>query len=214
MDDSCGKKKAGRSAAEGPKLIRAPIPPVEERKTAVEELRRLAEKLARVRLSNQERTDICDLLSAREGPRNVLQRWFGAVPLTQKALKSDLLEAIELLVIPVSKVALEKEIIRDAGKTLVDLAAKLQGVIDAEMSGQAGEAAADNSANLQPLTDSQREVYETIRKEGPLQGPQIATKFGISESTLTAHYIPALKLHGIVNRRGLGYYHPETYHPD
>ena len=56
-----------------------------------------------------------------------------------------------------------------------------------------------------PLTEAQKEVYDWIRRNGPLAGKEIANKIGLSESTITAHYIPALKKHGIVNRRGLGY---------
>jgi len=57
------------------------------------------------------------------------------------------------------------------------------------------------------LTDSQQAAYNLIRDEGPLQGNQIVNRLGIgSESSFTRHYVPALKLHGVKNRRGLGYY--------
>jgi hypothetical protein len=67
-----------------------------------------------------------------------------------------------------------------------------------------------------PLTEQQQEVYDLIKDEGPLTGPQIATRLGglSSESVLTSHYVPALKDHGIKNRRGLGYYHPDHYSPE
>lgn len=67
---------------------------------------------------------------------------------------------------------------------------------------------------LTPLTDTQREFYDLIRNEGPLTGPQIVRRLGGSESNFTSNMVPALKQHGIVNRRGLGYYHPDTYKPE
>jgi hypothetical protein len=58
-----------------------------------------------------------------------------------------------------------------------------------------------------PLTDSQQDAYDLIAREGPLQGNQIVKRLGIpSESSFTAHYVPALKQHGVKNRRGRGYY--------
>jgi len=68
--------------------------------------------------------------------------------------------------------------------------------------------------NTLPLTEAQREAFILVRDEGPLTGKEIANRLGISESTFTRHYVPALKNHGILNRRGLGYYHPDLYHPD
>ncbi len=64
----------------------------------------------------------------------------------------------------------------------------------------------------EPLTGQQQEAFELIRDEGPLTGPQVVSKLVIgSESTFTRHYVPALKRHGIRNKRGLGYYHPDSY---
>ena len=64
----------------------------------------------------------------------------------------------------------------------------------------------------EPLSDSQQQAFNLICKEGPLLGRQIVNKLGIgSESTFTTHYVPSLKRHGIKNRRGLGYYHPDHY---
>ena len=66
-----------------------------------------------------------------------------------------------------------------------------------------------------PLTESQKDAYDLIRNEGPLFGKEVVDRLGIgSESAFTTHYVPALKQHGIRNRRGLGYYHPDSYDPD
>lgn len=69
---------------------------------------------------------------------------------------------------------------------------------------------------LPPLTETQQEAYNLIVDKGPKLGKEIISALGISsESSFTSHYVPALKKHGIVNRRGLGYYHPDKYtHPD
>jgi hypothetical protein len=67
-------------------------------------------------------------------------------------------------------------------------------------------------AHVQRLTESQQQAFDLICKEGPLLGRQIVTRLGIgSDSTFTTHYVPALKQHGVENRRGLGYYHPDHY---
>ena len=68
---------------------------------------------------------------------------------------------------------------------------------------------------LKPLTEQQQKVYDLIKDKGPLTGKQIVNRLGItSESVLTSHCIPVLKDHGIKNRRGLGYYHPDHYSPE
>ncbi len=68
---------------------------------------------------------------------------------------------------------------------------------------------------LDPLTEAQQDAYDLIRDSGPLMGKEVVSKLGIgSESAFTTNYVPALKSHGIKNRRGLGYYHPDTYKPE
>jgi DNA-binding CsgD family transcriptional regulator len=62
---------------------------------------------------------------------------------------------------------------------------------------------------LPPLSDREREVYDVIRQHGHLTGKQIANRTGIGEKTLTRHIIPTLKLRGLRNRRGVGYYFPD-----
>ncbi len=75
--------------------------------------------------------------------------------------------------------------------------------------------AADPAGRATGLTDAQLEAFRLICSAGPLLGRQIVKKLGLGcESTFTKHYVPALKAAGIVNKRGLGYYHPDTYHPD
>ena len=65
-----------------------------------------------------------------------------------------------------------------------------------------------------PLTETQQEAYNLIVGDGPKSGKEIVRALGISsESSFTSHYVPALKKYGIVNRRGLGYYHAGTYTP-
>mgnify|MGYP002624943743 CR=1 FL=1 len=61
------------------------------------------------------------------------------------------------------------------------------------------------------LTDQQQEAFDYIRDHGPKFGKEICRELGISsESTFTSHYVPALKLHGVRNRRGAGYYLDES----
>ena len=61
---------------------------------------------------------------------------------------------------------------------------------------------------LEPLTDQQQEVFEYIREHGPKTGKEICKALGIeSQSTFTRHYVPALKKHGIRNKRGAGYFY-------
>jgi DNA-binding CsgD family transcriptional regulator len=63
--------------------------------------------------------------------------------------------------------------------------------------------------NTPPLTEREREVYDLLAALRPgqaLTGKQIKQKTGIDQSTLTSHIIPKLKLHGVKNRRGVGYY--------
>ncbi len=70
----------------------------------------------------------------------------------------------------------------------------------------------------QPLTEAHQAAYNLIceasaRGEG-LSGRQICRRLAIdSGSNFTAHYVPELRQHGIRNRRGLGYYHPDFYKP-
>ena len=65
-----------------------------------------------------------------------------------------------------------------------------------------------------PLTEAHQAAYNLICREGPLTGKEICNRLGIdSESNFTAHYVPELKKHGVLNRRGLGYYHPDFYRP-
>jgi hypothetical protein len=73
--------------------------------------------------------------------------------------------------------------------------------------------AIDPTATSKPrpelLTDAQQAAYDLIASEGPLQGNVIVKRLGIgSESAFTTHYVPALKRHGVKNRRGAGYYLP------
>ena len=65
---------------------------------------------------------------------------------------------------------------------------------------------------IKPLTEQQAEVAEWIRDQGrPVSGKEIVNALGLSsESTLTSRFIPALKDHGLKNRRGAGYYFPST----
>lgn len=68
---------------------------------------------------------------------------------------------------------------------------------------------------LDPLTEKQQEAFDLIVQKGPLLGKEVCNKLGIpSESVFTKHYVPALKRHGIRNKRGLGYYHPSTLADD
>jgi hypothetical protein len=67
---------------------------------------------------------------------------------------------------------------------------------------------------LKPLTEVQQQAFDLICDEGPLTGKEVVNRLGISsESNFTAHYVPDLKKHGIENRPGLGYYHPDFYTP-
>jgi hypothetical protein len=60
----------------------------------------------------------------------------------------------------------------------------------------------ERSLKVKPLTDSQQAVYDVIAKQGPLLGRQIVKLCGLeSESVFTAHYVPALKRHGVKNLR-------------
>lgn len=78
-----------------------------------------------------------------------------------------------------------------------------------------GERNRPATPTVKPLTESQQEAFDLIVRQGPMLGRQVVDKLGIaSESTFTRHYVPALKLHGILNRHGLGYYHPEHYSPN
>lgn len=58
-----------------------------------------------------------------------------------------------------------------------------------------------------PLTFQQQAAFDLIAVEGPIMGEDICRRVGIkSLSTFTSHYVPALKDHGVRNRRGAGYY--------
>ncbi|MHB9005272.1 MAG: helix-turn-helix transcriptional regulator [Coriobacteriia bacterium] len=59
---------------------------------------------------------------------------------------------------------------------------------------------------LPPMTEREGEVFCLIRYEGPISGKEIARHFGVSESTVTRHYIPNLKARGVKNRKTEGYY--------
>ncbi len=72
------------------------------------------------------------------------------------------------------------------------------------------------STPTSPLTEAQQDAYNLIceasRAGEGLTGSQICRRLGIdSESNFTTHYVPELKRHGIKNRRGLGYYHPDFF---
>jgi hypothetical protein len=46
-----------------------------------------------------------------------------------------------------------------------------------------------------------------IGERGPLTGNAIVSALELSsESTFTRHFVPALKMHGVKNRSGRGYY--------
>jgi hypothetical protein len=65
-----------------------------------------------------------------------------------------------------------------------------------------------------PLTEEHQKAFDLICKQGPLTGKQIVNRLSLtSESLFTSKYVPELRKHGIRNRRGLGYYHPDFYKP-
>lgn len=56
------------------------------------------------------------------------------------------------------------------------------------------------------LNATQRAAFEIIRDEGPILGKTLAKRLGIAGDTLRKHVLPALKPHGLTNRRnGRGY---------
>jgi hypothetical protein len=60
-----------------------------------------------------------------------------------------------------------------------------------------------------PLTEEQQQVFDYIKAHGPKTGKEIVSHLGLSsESAFTSHIVPALKPHGVKNRRGRGYYLP------
>jgi hypothetical protein len=64
------------------------------------------------------------------------------------------------------------------------------------------------------LTEDHQKAFDLICEHGPLTGKEVVNRLGLnSESLFTSHYVPELKRHGIENRRGLGYYHPDHYKP-
>ena len=68
---------------------------------------------------------------------------------------------------------------------------------------------AESQPDIAPLTELQQEVFDYIRDNGPVRGKAICNALSIpSESSFTRHYVPALKSHGVKNRRGSGYYLP------
>jgi hypothetical protein len=66
----------------------------------------------------------------------------------------------------------------------------------------------------QPLTEAHQAAFDLICTAGPLTGKEIVNRLALtSESLFTGKYVPRLKEHGILNRPGLGYYHPDFYKP-
>jgi DNA-binding CsgD family transcriptional regulator len=62
------------------------------------------------------------------------------------------------------------------------------------------------AAPKEPLTDRQKAALDYIRKNQPVTAKQIATGIGTSVPSVTNHIIPALRPHGVKNKRGAGYY--------
>jgi len=60
----------------------------------------------------------------------------------------------------------------------------------------------------EPLTDAQQQVWDFVKSNGPVTGKEIVAEGLAEQSTLTRHIIPILKLRGLKNRRGAGYYIP------
>jgi hypothetical protein len=59
------------------------------------------------------------------------------------------------------------------------------------------------------LSELQQQVFDHIKAHGPKSGKELVNELGLaSESALTTHIIPALKLLGVKNRKGVGYYLP------
>jgi hypothetical protein len=77
-----------------------------------------------------------------------------------------------------------------------------------------------NVNHITPLTAKEMRVLEIIKGVGPgrgITGAQICEFLSmgtppmeLAQSTLTKHIIPALKKHGVKNKRGLGYYWQAT----
>jgi len=81
---------------------------------------------------------------------------------------------------------------------------------------KARKRSADKTAVLhqKPLTEDHQKAFDLICKDGPLTGKEVVNRLGLSSQSLfTSKYVPELKKHGIENRRGLGYYHPDSYKP-
>jgi hypothetical protein len=63
------------------------------------------------------------------------------------------------------------------------------------------------SSGLDPLTDEQQKAFDYIKANQPVAGKAICKALAISsESTFTRHFVPALRKHGVKNKRGAGYY--------
>ena len=66
---------------------------------------------------------------------------------------------------------------------------------------------AHSASGAEPvLTDRQKEVLEYVRRNGPKTAKEIAKAISIGVGTLTRHIVPALRKHGLRNKRGAGYY--------
>ncbi len=98
---------------------------------------------------------------------------------------------------------------------LDSLAAKVIGVLDRLHNvGTVAKPPTVQPAIIKPLTEAHQAAYDLICKEGPLLGKHIVNRLDLtSESLFTGKYVPELKKHGISNRPGLGYYHPDFYRP-
>jgi hypothetical protein len=67
-------------------------------------------------------------------------------------------------------------------------------------------ASAPAPTSVPPMTNTEQTVLDLIRERSPILGKQIAAHLIISESNLTRHIIPRLKMHGVKNRKNVGYY--------
>ena len=60
---------------------------------------------------------------------------------------------------------------------------------------------------VEPLTDSQQQAFDYIKANPGKTGQEICRACDISaESTFTKHFVPALRPHGLMNKRGFGYF--------
>ncbi|MHB1038636.1 MAG: hypothetical protein ACYC35_29585 [Pirellulales bacterium] len=67
-------------------------------------------------------------------------------------------------------------------------------------------ASAPAPTSVPPMTNTEQTVLDLIRERSPILGKQIAAHLIISESNLTRHIIPRLKMHGVKNCKNVGYY--------